>query len=68
MLMTESMFYKRMYELIKRDDSYFSVICQIMSDFELDGEDVGEWIKDEPTIIDNIKAEFGIKCDINNLF
>ena len=68
MLMTESMFYKRMYELIKRDDSYFSVICQIMSDFELDGEEVGEWIKDEPTIIDNIKAEFGIKCDINNLF
>ena len=68
MLLTKTMFFKRVHELVKIDGSYFNCICEVMKDFELDGEEVGEWIKDDPTLLQYIKAEFKIKSDINDLF
>ena len=68
MLMTKPMFFKRVKELIKGDNSFFNVVCQIINDFELDGSEVGEWIKEDRTIMDHITSEFGIKCNINDLF
>jgi len=66
--MTKNMFYKKVFELIKRDDSFFNVICEIMRDFELDGTEVGEWIKDDKTLMENITAEFKLKSGMNSLF
>ena len=69
MLMTKNMFYQRLFELIKSDNSYYNCVCQIMHDFELDGTDVGEWIKDDKTLMSYIRAEFKNKDkNINDLF
>lgn len=62
------MFYRRVFELIKRDDSYYNVVCQIIHDHELDGTEVGEWIREDKTLMENIESEFKIKNDMNSLF
>ena len=69
MLMTEQMFRKSVFEGIKTDNSFYNVVCQIMHDFELDGTEVGEWIKKDQILLNYIKDEFKIKGkSINDLF
>lgn len=69
MLLTEQMFRKRLFELMKSDNSYYNCVCQIIHDFELDGEEVGEWIKKDNILLQHIKDEFKIKGkNINDLF
>ena len=66
--LTKGQFFKLVMEKIKTDESFFNVVCQIMNDFELDGTDVGEMIKEDKTLLDYIKSEFGKTEDINGLF
>lgn len=67
--MTSQMFFKTVFEKIKTDNSYFNVVCQIIEDFELDGDEVGEWIQKSPILLNYIKDEFKIKKNnINDLF
>lgn len=68
MLLTKQQFYKRYQELIKLDNSCFNVVMQIIHDFELNPTEVGEWIKDDKTLVDSIESEFKINSDINDLF
>ena len=68
MLMTKQMFFKKVKDLIKRDDSFYNCVCQVIHEFELDGTEVGEWIREDKTMMDNITAEFKLKSELNNLF
>lgn len=69
MLLTKTMFFKSVFERIKTDNSYFNVVCQLIHDFELDGYEVGEWIKEDQILLKHIQDEFKIKgkC-INDIF
>jgi len=67
-MLTEQMFRKKLFELIKRDDSFYNCICQIIHDHELCPEDVGDWIKKDLVLMANIEAEFKIKNTFNDLF
>jgi len=68
MLMNKNLFMKKVFELLKRDDSAYNVVCQVIHDFELDGTEVGEWVRDDDALLDMIKSEFKINKNINELF
>lgn len=67
-LITEQMFFKKVFDLIKRDDSFFNCVCQVIDEYQLDGYEVGEWIKKDKTMTEYIKAEFKINKNLNDLF
>ena len=72
MLLSKQMFFRELFDLVKNDyyePSYYNAVIEIIDRFELDGYEVGEWIKEDPIILNYIKDEFKIKeKSINDLF